>query len=116
MTTIDKRILWLAGIVAAGMIFGCGKSSPSAAKPEPPAKVENAVKEADLTTVRLSEKAEARLGIATHAVEMKSLPGTLVAGGEVVAVPGQAGPRRRARGRDRSCSGGRGGLPFGTHP
>jgi RND family efflux transporter MFP subunit len=89
MTTIDKRVLWLAGIVAVGTIFGCGKSSPSAAKPQPPAKVENAVKEADLTTVKLSEKAEARLGIATQAVAQKSLPGTLVAGGEVVAVPGQ---------------------------
>jgi RND family efflux transporter MFP subunit len=89
MTKFDKRILALAGIVILGMIFGCGKSPSSAAKPQPPAKVENAMKEAELTTVKLSEKAEARLGIATRAVEAKSLPGTLVAGGEVVAVPGQ---------------------------
>lgn len=90
MTTRDKRILGLAGIAVLGLVFGCGKSSSTAAKPEPPAKVENAVKEAELTTVKLSEKADARLGITTKPVAKMDLPGTLVAGGEIVALPGQS--------------------------
>lgn len=78
------------GIAAAGLIFGCGKSQTSGAKAVSPAKVENAVKEVDLTTVKLTQKAEARLGIETKPVETKRIPGTLVVGGEVVALPGQA--------------------------
>src|SRR4030042_1898198 len=89
-----ERSLWLVGIAAAGLVFGCGKSPSSAAKPQAPAKVENAVKEAELTTVKLTEKAEARLGIETKPVEIKRIPGTLVVGGEVVALPGQYAPAR----------------------
>jgi RND family efflux transporter MFP subunit len=85
-----QRSLRLVGIAAAGLVFACGKGPSSSAKPQAPAKVENAVKEVELTTVKLTEKAEARLGIETSPVEMKKIPGTLVVGGEVVALPGQA--------------------------
>lgn len=94
MKNAHKRSFWFVGtaaigIAAAGLVFGCGKSQTSGAKAEPPAKVENAVKEAELTTVKLTAKAEARLGIETRPVEMKKLPGALVVGGEVMALPGQ---------------------------
>jgi RND family efflux transporter MFP subunit len=89
MTKTNKGICCLAGIAIAGLVCGCGRSPSSAAKPQSPAQVENAVKEAALTTVKLTEKAEARLGITTRAVETTGTQGAIVAGGEVVAVPGQ---------------------------
>ena len=94
MNKAHERSLWFVGtasigIAAAVLVFGCGKSQTSGAKAEPPAKVENAIKEAELTTVKLTAKAEARLGIETRPIEMKKLPGSLVVGGEVMALPGQ---------------------------
>jgi RND family efflux transporter MFP subunit len=61
-----------------------------AQKSEPPAKVENPVKEGDLATVKLSPEAEARLGIRTAPVEYTSVTQTRTFGGEVVLPPDSA--------------------------
>ena len=60
------------------------------AKSTPPATVANPAKEADLTTVTLTEKAEQRLGIRTVAVARRSVPRTRPVGGELIVPPGQA--------------------------
>lgn len=65
-----------------GALPACSKegSEPAA----PPAKVANPVKEADLTTVTLTPEAEARLGVATSAVELKKVPRARELGGQAV--------------------------------
>lgn len=55
-----------------------------------PAVVENPVKESDLTTVRLTEKAVERLGIKTKPVEQQSVNLTRTYSGELMAVPGSS--------------------------
>jgi len=82
----------IAGVALAGSISACvpgGESSgPPAAKVEPPAKVGKISVETTLTTVKLSENAYARLGIATVAVAETTLERTKVYGGTVVVPPG----------------------------
>jgi cobalt-zinc-cadmium efflux system membrane fusion protein len=56
-------------------------------KPAAPVKVENAVKEGDLATVKLSPEAEDRLGIRTAPVEYTNATRTRTFGGEVVLPP-----------------------------
>ncbi|MCI0390885.1 MAG: efflux RND transporter periplasmic adaptor subunit [Acidobacteria bacterium] len=65
--------------------------SPHAAqqKPPPPATVENAKKESDLTTIKLTPEAEKRLGISTTVIESRDVPRTLDLSGEVVIPQGQ---------------------------
>lgn len=70
------------------IFYSCGKSHQPAEKSQPPAKVENAVKESALSTVTLSPKAEERLGIEIRAVESRQLPGSLRLGGEIISIPG----------------------------
>lgn len=70
------------------MINACGSGDGSKEKSLPPAKVDNQVKEDDLTIVSLSPEAEARLGVETKAVEEKMIPKTIHLGGEVIAPPG----------------------------
>jgi cobalt-zinc-cadmium efflux system membrane fusion protein len=79
-------------LAASSLLFqGCtskGESPKSAA--EPPAKVENRVKESDLTRITLTPEAAKRLGIETaQAVESEFAPQTTIAG-EVVPIPGKA--------------------------
>ena len=50
-------------VVLLFIFCSCGKGRQPAEKSQPPAKVENAVKESALSTVTLSPKAEERLGI-----------------------------------------------------
>ncbi len=71
-------------------IWGCTKKSQPKEKPPPPAKVENAVKETDLTTVTVTAEAEARLGIQTVAVEYRAAEKKRTFGGQVVVVPGRS--------------------------
>ena len=68
--------------------FSCGRSPQSAEKSQPPAKVENAVKEPALATITLSPQAEERLGIETSKVVNRKLPGSLKLGGEIISFPG----------------------------
>lgn len=70
------------------IFYSCGKSDQSADKSQPPAKVENAVKESALSTITLSPKAEERLGIEISKVENRKLPGSLKLGGEIISIPG----------------------------
>jgi cobalt-zinc-cadmium efflux system membrane fusion protein len=70
------------------IFYSCGKSHQPAEKSQPPAKVENAVKESALSTVTLSAKAEERLGIEIQTVESRELPGSLKLGGEIISIPG----------------------------
>lgn len=75
----------LLGAAAACLACACGgKTERSAA----PAKVQNAVTEAQLTTVVLSLDAVRRLGIETAPVESISVAAARTVGGEVVVPPG----------------------------
>jgi len=75
-------------IVLLIVFYSCGKSHQSVDKSKPTAKVENAKKESELSTVTLSPKAEERLGIKISTVINRKLPGSLKLGGEIIAVPG----------------------------
>jgi len=75
-------------IILLLIFYSCGRNHQSSEKSQPPAKVENAVKESALSTVTLSPKAEERLGIETSTVENRKLPGSLKLGGEIISLPG----------------------------
>ncbi|MBS1806612.1 MAG: efflux RND transporter periplasmic adaptor subunit [Acidobacteria bacterium] len=68
---------------------GCSASKAAPPKLTAPAKVENAVKEADLATIKLTPEAEKRLGIETVAMELRDVPRTLDVNGEIVTPQGQ---------------------------
>ncbi len=55
-----------------------------------PAEVNAPVKEAELTTIKLTEKAVSRLGIETYTVEEKELGEVFQTGGQMMAPPGKA--------------------------
>lgn len=65
----------------------CVWTSTKAQKPVPPAKVENPVKESDLTTVTLTPQAEQRLGIQVATVDREHAMRTQTFSGEVVLPP-----------------------------
>jgi len=77
-------------IAALMMAWGCSKKPKSKEKPPPPAKVQNAVKETDLTTITLTPEAEARLGIQTAIVEYRSVEKNRTVGGEIVPLSGRS--------------------------
>lgn len=68
-------------------ISSCGNGKKT--KAPPPAVVNRPVTEDSLTTITLSELAEARLGIETAMAETVELPGVLKTGGEIIALPGR---------------------------
>jgi membrane fusion protein, heavy metal efflux system len=88
-----RGIVLSAGWLALMSLAGCQPSTKPAvaapAKTASPSKVEGAVKEADLATVKLTPEAEKRLGIALVAVERKPVPRTSTYGGEVIIPPGR---------------------------
>ncbi len=69
-------------------ICACSKNEHPKGKSNKPAKVINGVKESELTTVILSQKAEQRLGIETSVAEYQSIRNTLRLGGEIISPPG----------------------------
>jgi len=71
-------------------VCGCSKKTEPKEKQQPPAKVQNVVKETDLTTITLTTEAEARLGIQTVSVEYRSVEKKRTFGGEVVSVSGRS--------------------------
>ena len=75
-------------VFLAILISYCGRNG-SHQSSQSPAKVQNAVKETDLTTITLTEEAESRLGIESTAVELKKVNMTQTYGGEVLTVSGQ---------------------------
>lgn len=59
-------------------------------KKKAPAEVQAPVKESDLTTIKLTEKAESRLGIEIYKVEEKEMSEVFETGGQAIAPPGQS--------------------------
>jgi cobalt-zinc-cadmium efflux system membrane fusion protein len=82
--------IYLCLISASITACGCTKKTASTEKSQPPATVQNAVKETDLTTVILTPAAEKRLGIELAAVEVRSIEKNRTYGGEVVSVSGRS--------------------------
>jgi len=76
--------------VVAVLLSGCGASStgPPKAGAVPPAKVENRVKESDLTRVTLTPEAEKRLGIEAAPVTERTASNQIRIAGDVLAIPG----------------------------
>lgn len=87
MGTYSKCFILIAVLTTA---CGCRKKTVSKEKPPPPAKVQNAVKETDLTTITLTTEAESRLGIETAFVEYRSVEKNRTFGGEVVSISGRS--------------------------
>ena len=79
----------VVSIVCLG-IAGCRGSQPTPASTEKPASVTAPVKEAQLTTVTLSEDAERRLAIKTDVVAERAIPRTRTLGGDIMAPSGTA--------------------------
>jgi membrane fusion protein, heavy metal efflux system len=83
----------IASLAVATMLGGCGNGSSAAATAPAPApaasSVQNAVPEAQLTTVKLTPEAVQRLGLTTTPVERRAVPATVVYGGELMSPPGQ---------------------------
>lgn len=79
----------VAGVCALATVGACNKkpAAPAAAKP---AAVTAPVKEAELTTIKLTPDADKRLGIVTVAVEKKPVSRTRNLGGEISAPSGMA--------------------------
>lgn len=71
-------------------IVGCGGDAPPAQSAAKPATVTAPVKEAQLTTVTLSEDAERRLAIKMETVAQRAVPRTRTIGGEIMAPSGTA--------------------------
>jgi cobalt-zinc-cadmium efflux system membrane fusion protein len=66
---------------------GCRDPKPAPSAP-PPAKVENPVKESDLTAIKLTPEAETRVGIKVTAVTSRQVTDTRTVAGEVIVPPG----------------------------
>jgi RND family efflux transporter MFP subunit len=82
--------LFFIVVIAASLIWLSGCARPQAAesqKAAPAAKVENAVKESELATIKLSPKAEERLGIITAPVAIERVAQTRTFAGEIVLPP-----------------------------
>jgi membrane fusion protein, heavy metal efflux system len=71
----------------SAMLVACGSSKSTASKTAP-SEVMNPVAEAQLTVVKLTSEAVARLGVVTAAVERRHIASTTRFGGEVIAAPG----------------------------
>lgn len=78
--------------VAAWWLVTHKPESPKADKPPGPAAVDKVVKETDLNTVTLTEKAEERIGLTVAVVERKDVRRARVYGGEVTVPVGRAIP------------------------
>jgi len=87
--TISGRLLFIT-VIAVSIIWTSSCSKPKAAEPQkapPAAKVENGVKESELATVKLSPKAEERLGVVTVPVAIERVAQTRTFAGEIVLPP-----------------------------
>jgi cobalt-zinc-cadmium efflux system membrane fusion protein len=85
---IAQLLILITGFAAVLAVTSCTK--PKAAesqKAAPAAKVENAVKESDLPTVKLSAQAESRLGITVVPVTIERVAQSRTLAGEIVLPP-----------------------------
>ena len=80
--------VYIFGIVLSVLAIGCSKTPDT--KKVSPSSIENPVKESDLTTIKLTDKAVERLGIKTKEIEALPMKLTRIYSGEVMAVPGQS--------------------------
>jgi len=83
-------IIYVCLISVLIAVCGCTKKQPSKEKSQPPAMVENPIKETALTTITLTPTAEIRLGIKTATVELRSVEKKRMYGGDVVPVSGRS--------------------------
>jgi multidrug efflux pump subunit AcrA (membrane-fusion protein) len=91
--SVGEAVRAPAFLVALLAVVGCGKvDKPEPPKPTPQAKVSDPVKEADLTTVRLTPEAEKRLLIPGHlgVAERRKLRRTRTYAGEIALIPGRS--------------------------
>ena len=79
------------------LVSGCQRAAATPVKPAVPSKVTGAVKEDQLATVELTEAAEARLGIETATIEIRSLPQHRTFGGEVTLLTDAEGQIQQAK-------------------
>lgn len=84
--SLSIQLVLLAGLL---IFVSCGKGTTETQKTSPPAKVENAIEESELSTVKLTEQAEKRLGVEILTAEKRSMPASLNIGGEIMAPPGR---------------------------
>ena len=84
--SLSIQLVLLAGLL---IFVSCGKGTTETQKTSPPAKVENAIEESELSTVKLTEQAEQRLGVEILTAEKRSMPASLNIGGEIMAPPGR---------------------------
>lgn len=86
----NGEVAFAVSLLLCLLVFtGCNTPKAAETKAPPPATVENAKKETDLATVKLTPEAEKRLGIVTAPIEMRDVARTLELSGEVVMPPGQ---------------------------
>lgn len=82
---MGKQIIYILALLL--IISSCKKKT--AAKPEAPAKQSHPVKETELNTITLTDKAVQRLGIETKEIVDTSVSNTRLFSGEIVPVPGK---------------------------
>ncbi len=85
----NRLLFTIIGLCSLVALSSCGKGPESSEKLQPPAKIDNPVKETALATITLSPQAEKRLGIEVAKGEIRPLPESLALGGEIVSVPGK---------------------------
>jgi len=83
------RIFFIFVCLILMSILGCSKKPTATVKSQPPATIENAVKETSLTTLTLTTEAVARLGIKLAAVEARPIEKNRTYGAEIVPVSGR---------------------------
>lgn len=76
-------------LLACALLLAACRGGPGASAPAtPPARVEHAVKESELSTITLSPQTEERLGITVEAVSLEPVPSTRLVAGEVIVPSG----------------------------
>lgn len=85
-----KYFIYLYFFLATGsslLFIACGKKKK--VKPVPASSMSNPVKESELNTITLTEKAVQRLGIQTEAISGEQVGNSRLFSGEIIAIPGQ---------------------------
>lgn len=90
---VKHRLFGMLPLVASLLVCGCSSTPSVPAKAEAaatPAKVDNRVKESDLTRVTLSPEAETRLGIELATIAERTASDQIRIAGDILAIPGKA--------------------------
>ena len=81
--------LFFSVLLISGLLY-CSSRNEADKKNAAPAKIDNPVKESELTTITLIEAAKKRLGIQTVRMEYREIERTRLYGGEIIAAPGHS--------------------------